>query len=107
MKKSSASTLCGRGAWPKRRSDLEANLNLYAAHLALDAHPEVGNHAELARCLGLAVTAWWGNANGIKLAALATAPHGVKLGYLVDRFEKHVGPIKLVQSYVGYCFSFS
>ncbi|MEZ4730353.1 MAG: Nif3-like dinuclear metal center hexameric protein [Caldilineaceae bacterium] len=81
------------------RTLLEANLNLYAAHLALDAHPEVGNNAELARRLGLEVIEWWGNANGVKIAALATAPHGVKLDYLVDRFEKHVGPVKLVQSY--------
>jgi len=81
------------------RTLLAADLNLYAAHLALDAHPEVGNNAELARRLGLEVTEWWGNANGVKIAALATTPHGVKLDYLVDRFEKHVGPVKLVQSY--------
>jgi dinuclear metal center YbgI/SA1388 family protein len=81
------------------RSLLEANLNLYAAHLALDAHPEVGNNAELARRLGLEVIDWWGNANGVKLAALATTPHGLKIDYLVDRFEKHVGPIKLAQCF--------
>jgi len=81
------------------RTFFDANLNLYAAHLALDAHPEVGNNAELARRLGLEVTEWWGNANGVKLAALATAQHGVKLDYLVDRFEHSIGPVKLVQSY--------
>ena len=81
------------------RTMLEANLNLYAAHLALDAHPEVGNNAELARRLGLEITGWWGNANGVKLAVLATAPHGVKLDYLVDRFEQTIGVVKLVQSY--------
>jgi dinuclear metal center YbgI/SA1388 family protein len=81
------------------RTMLTANLNLYAAHLALDAHPEVGNNAELARRLGLEVTGWWGNANGVKLAVLAQAAHGVKLDELVGRFEQHVGPVKLVQSY--------
>ena len=81
------------------RTIFDANLNLYAAHLALDAHSEVGNNAELARRLGLEITEWWGNANGVKLAALATAPHGVKLDYLVDRFEHSVGPVKLVQAY--------
>lgn len=81
------------------RTMLDANVNLYAAHLALDVHPEVGNNAELARRLGLEVAEWWGNANGVKIAALATASHGVKLDYLVDRFEHTVGPVKLVQSY--------
>ena len=81
------------------RTLLSANLNLYAAHLALDAHPEVGNNAELARRLGLEITGWWGNANGVKLAVLATAPHGIKLDYLVDRFQQHIGTAKLVQSY--------
>ena len=81
------------------RTFFEARLNLYVAHLALDAHPQVGNNAELARRLGLEVIDWWGNANGVKLAALATVQHGVKLDYLVDRFEQNVGPVKLVQAY--------
>ena len=89
-----------RGSYARLvRTMFDANLNLYAAHLALDAHPEVGNNAELARRLGIEVIDWWGNANGVKLAVLATAPHGTKLDYLLDRFEQHVGPVKLVQSY--------
>ncbi len=32
---------------------LESNLALYAAHLPLDAHPEVGNNAQMAKRLGL------------------------------------------------------
>jgi dinuclear metal center YbgI/SA1388 family protein len=34
-------------------------INLYAAHLALDAHPEVGNNAVLARLLDLQIEQWW------------------------------------------------
>jgi dinuclear metal center YbgI/SA1388 family protein len=39
----------------KRRLALlfQGGINLYAAHLPLDAHPEVGNNAVLARALGL------------------------------------------------------
>ncbi|MCC9078111.1 Nif3-like dinuclear metal center hexameric protein [Litorilinea aerophila] len=81
------------------RTLVEANLNLYAAHLALDAHPEVGNNVELARRLGLEVIDWWAPVNGVNLAVLAVAPHGIKLDYLVDRFEQLVGPVKLVQSH--------
>jgi dinuclear metal center YbgI/SA1388 family protein len=76
---------------------MESELNLYAAHLALDAHPEVGNNAELARRLGLHIVETWCRTNGTDIAVLAFEPEGVKLDYLVDRFEQHVGPVKLVQ----------
>lgn len=81
------------------RALVVSNLNLYAAHLALDAHPEVGNNAELARRLGLEIQEWWGRVNGTDLAVVAVEPNGVKLDYLVDRFEHAVGPVKLVQAH--------
>lgn len=80
------------------RTLMETNLNLYAAHLALDAHPAVGNNAELARRLGLTVIDWWANVNGTNLAALAETNHSVTLDELVARFEQTVGPVKLVQT---------
>ena len=81
------------------RTAMAAGLNLYAAHLALDAHPEVGNNAELARRLGLEIVDWWGNVNGVRLGALADAPGGIKFDYLVNHFEQTVGPVKLVQAH--------
>lgn len=36
------------------RVALDGNLAVYAAHLPLDAHPELGNNAQLARAVGLA-----------------------------------------------------
>jgi dinuclear metal center YbgI/SA1388 family protein len=77
----------------------QAELNLYAAHLALDAHPEVGNNAELAHRLGLTIIEWWGNVNGTNLAALTSAPERTKFDYLVEHFEQAVGPVKMVQAY--------
>lgn len=79
------------------RAILAKQLNLYAAHLALDAHPEVGNNAELARRLGLEVVDWWAEVNGVKLGVIAASPDGVKFDYLADRFAKTVGPAVLVQ----------
>jgi dinuclear metal center YbgI/SA1388 family protein len=38
---------------------LENHIHLYAAHLALDAHPMVGNNAVLARMLELQNIEWW------------------------------------------------
>ena len=55
------------------RTFVGSGLNLYAAHLALDAHPEVGNNVELARRLGLEIDGRWAKVNGVELAVLASA----------------------------------
>lgn len=81
------------------RTFIEADINLYAAHLALDAHPEVGNNAELARRLNLTVTEWWGDVKGTALAALAEAPDGTTLQKLVQSLKSNVGPILAVQAH--------
>ncbi len=49
------------------RALLEAGINLYAAHLPLDAHAEVGNNAVLARWLGVEVQKWWCPVHGTPL----------------------------------------
>lgn len=48
--------------WMKQRLALllAHDINLYAYHLPLDAHPELGNNAQLARQLGLAAEARFG-----------------------------------------------
>ena len=81
------------------RTMMAANLNLYAAHLALDAHQELGNNAELARRLDLHVIDWWANIKGTNLAALAEAPAGATLDDLVQKLERRVGPVNLVQAH--------
>lgn len=78
------------------RSYITADLNLYAAHLALDAHPEIGNNAELARRLDLTVQSWWGKVNGMPLAVLAETDRPVLLDELVGRFAEQVGKVKVV-----------
>ena len=77
------------------RAYIQADLNLYAAHLALDAHPEVGNNAQLARRLGLEVTAWWGKVNGVPLAALAESPAPITFDELTACYQEQVGDVKL------------
>ncbi len=79
------------------RTFVGSGLNLYAAHLALDAHPEVGNNVELARRLGLEIDGRWAKVNGVELAVLASAQDGVKVDYLVDHYEQAVGPVQVVQ----------
>ncbi|MFN7085361.1 MAG: Nif3-like dinuclear metal center hexameric protein [Burkholderiales bacterium] len=50
---------------------LEHDLNLFAFHLPLDAHPEVGNNAELARLLGFELQGWFGEQDTAAFGALA------------------------------------
>lgn len=52
------------------RDLLSHNIHLYAAHLPLDVHPEVGNNAALAQQLGMTATTWWGAFNGVALGVL-------------------------------------
>ncbi len=80
------------------RTFIQNDLNLFAAHLALDAHPEVGNNAELARRLGLQVVDWWAPVNGVKLGVIGESSEGVSFGELTARFISAVGEPKLVQA---------
>ncbi|MDE0068848.1 MAG: Nif3-like dinuclear metal center hexameric protein [Caldilineaceae bacterium] len=80
------------------RAFIEHDLNLYAAHLALDAHPQWGNNAELARRLGLTVTDWWANVKGTPLAVLAECEVPLPFDELVDRYRERVGMPRLVQA---------
>ncbi len=54
---------------------IEKKMSLYAVHLPLDCHEEVGNNVQLARLLGLKI--------GNRFADY----HGVKIGYLADSNE--------------------
>ncbi|MFP4281509.1 MAG: Nif3-like dinuclear metal center hexameric protein [Opitutales bacterium] len=57
--------------YAKYRAAFAANLAVYGSHLPLDAHPEIGNNALLARELGLTVSDWFLPYEGTPIAALA------------------------------------
>jgi len=57
------------------RALLEHDLSLYAVHLPLDAHPEVGNNAVLAQILGLEVVGPFGDYHGVRVG-LEARPAG-------------------------------
>lgn len=81
------------------RTFLAHDINLYAAHLALDAHPVLGNNTELARRLGMEVIGRWANVKGVDIGVIAEPPAGIKLDYLVTHFEQVVGPVQVVLSH--------
>lgn len=81
---------------PKRRRIgllLEHDLNLFAFHLPLDAHPEIGNNAELARRLGFELQGWFGEQN---TAAFGTLAQSMMLGDLAREVAVRLGREPLV-----------
>jgi dinuclear metal center YbgI/SA1388 family protein len=58
------------------RTLIEGRVGLYAAHLPLDVHPEVGNNVELARILSLEVTGRFGDYHGIPIGVACTPRNG-------------------------------
>jgi dinuclear metal center YbgI/SA1388 family protein len=53
---------------------LDHDIPLYAAHIPLDVHPEVGNNAVLAERLGIRVEGWFGSYRGIAMGVWGHAP---------------------------------
>jgi dinuclear metal center YbgI/SA1388 family protein len=75
---------------------LDSGCSLYAAHLPLDRHPEVGNNAQLARLLGLMVTGGLGEAFGLPVGVIATAHAPTTRAALVARLTAQLGVTPLV-----------
>ncbi len=53
---------------------LEHDIALYAAHIPLDLHPEVGNNVVLAERLGIAVDGWFGSYHGSSIGVWGHVP---------------------------------
>lgn len=74
------------GLGKRVRQMLTHGINLYAAHLPLDAHPEVGNNAVLGKMFGLTDVEWWGSAYGTPLGVVGALAAPIPL----DKFTKQV-----------------
>jgi dinuclear metal center YbgI/SA1388 family protein len=71
---------------------LRHDLNLFAYHLPLDAHPQLGNNAQLAARLGFTLQGWFGEQN---IAAHGTVP-SLTVGELARRVHDVLGRAPLV-----------
>lgn len=78
------------------RIALSAGLNLYAAHIPLDTHPEVGNNAMMARALSLQHLRPFGDWAGEKIGLAGELPFPQSLQDFADRIQKLTGEICLV-----------
>ena len=69
---------------------LQHDINLFAYHLPLDMHPELGNNVMLAKQLGLNVTGWAGDKNMLLLAELSLPQPLKQLVNLIETRLKRV-----------------
>ena len=86
-----------RGMMGRRlRYLLERDINLYAAHIPLDAHRELGNNWGLARILGMTELAPFGTWAGTPIGVKGAFPNRISLRDLADTIEKELGESVLV-----------
>lgn len=69
----------------------DANLSLYAAHLPLDFHQEVGNNSTLAHWLGLGDVAAFGNYKGYPAGVAGRLATDLSLDQFVAQVEETLG----------------
>ncbi|AXY01601.1 Nif3-like dinuclear metal center hexameric protein [Vibrio alfacsensis] len=101
-----------RGMKGKRiRSLIKNDINLYAYHLPLDIHPELGNNAELARLLSINVEGGLeGHPQSVAMfgrlkQAMTGAEFAKKIQRVLNREPLHIEPNnadKLIET-VGWC----
>ncbi|CAN5795235.1 Nif3-like dinuclear metal center hexameric protein [soil metagenome] len=77
---------------------LEHDINLYAAHIPLDAHREVGNNWGLARLLGLDDLQDFGTWRGRPVGVKGVFPTPTSLRDIADTLERQLGESVLVHA---------
>jgi dinuclear metal center YbgI/SA1388 family protein len=73
---------------------------LYASHIPLDAHAEVGNNIELARMAGLLDIQPWGEYKGASIGFIGSLPYPQPLNELNARLAAQIGKGNRVQPYL-------
>ncbi len=77
---------------------LEKDISLYAAHIPLDAHKEVGNNWGLARILAMTELEDFGEWQGMPIGVKGIFPTPLSLKDLADLLEKELGESVLVHA---------
>lgn len=76
----------------KRLSSLlNAGMNLLAYHLPLDAHPELGNNAQLAKQLDLKITGSFGRGGGPDIGLVGELPTKITAESFADQLAEKLG----------------
>ena len=81
-----------RGSFYRRiKTLMDADVGLYAAHLPLDAHPEVGNNACIARLIGLTDVTPCGSYRGREIGMSGRLPEAAPLEEALKRVRDGLG----------------
>lgn len=75
------------------RTLMKADVSLFAYHLPLDAHAELGNNAGLARALGVAETRPFGRYKGQLIGLAGSLPEPLAPAAFLDRVTARVGVV--------------
>lgn len=80
------------------RTLIEGRCGLYAVHLPLDAHPEVGNNAEMARLLKLGDVRGFGEYHGLQIGAVGALDRPLDVPAFIGRLIEALGkpPIRVL-----------
>ncbi len=70
---------------------LENELSLYAAHIPLDAHPEIGNNAMILRMIGVEPEEPFGSYGGVKIGFSGYA--GLEFEDVLENLEERFGDV--------------
>jgi len=84
-------TLIVDNHYKRVRSLISADIALYAAHLPLDAHPEVGNNAQIAKKINLQEIEPFALYNGKNIGMRGKLKTKKSLGKAIKDFKKQIG----------------
>jgi len=70
---------------------LDGKVSLYAAHLPLDCHPEIGNNARMAKLLGISESSKFGRYAGIDIGICGDLQRPIKIAGLRRRLAAVLG----------------
>jgi len=70
---------------------LQNNLSLYAAHLPLDIHPELGNDVCIVEAAGFEVNDWFAPEMGSKIGCAGVHKSGLKLVEVKKNLKEYLG----------------
>jgi len=90
--------LCGL-AHRRVRALIEADIALYASHLPLDAHPEVGNNIQIAKRMGLSDVRAFGEYGGIPIGFQGWLEAPTLLRDVVATCSEKIGPTKALLTF--------
>lgn len=70
---------------------LDNGISLYASHIPLDVHPEVGNNVQLAKALDLKITGTFGDYKGTSIALSARMPRPTPMQEMIPFISETLG----------------